>query len=82
VSPKLKVLSGKEILSIFQKLGFQKVAQRGSNVKLRRISPTGEKQTLTIVLHDELDKGTIKAIYRQAMKFFPEEILYKEFYTE
>jgi len=82
VSPKLRVLSGKEILAVFQKLGFQKVSQRGTHVKLRRISPKGEKQTLTIVLHDELDKGTIKAIYRQAKKFISEEILYGEFYSE
>lgn len=82
MSPKLKRLSGKEVISIFLKLGFTVYSQRGSHVKLRRTSSSGEKQTLTIVMHNELDIGTIRAILRQATRFIPEELLAREFYSE
>ncbi|MBI5048161.1 MAG: type II toxin-antitoxin system HicA family toxin [Deltaproteobacteria bacterium] len=81
MSPKLKRLSGKEVLSILSKFGFSVHSQRGSHVKLRRTSPSGEKQTLTIVMHDELDTGTLRAILRQASRFIPEEQFKKEFYS-
>ncbi|MEM2913453.1 MAG: type II toxin-antitoxin system HicA family toxin [Candidatus Bathyarchaeia archaeon] len=61
---KLKVLSGKDLLKIFSKFGFQALSQRGSHVKLRRTLKDGAKQILTIPIHEELDKGTLKAIFR------------------
>lgn len=79
---KLRVLSGKEIVRIFSQFGFQAIFQRGSHVKLRRILPDGTKQTLTIPLHRELDKGTLKAIFRQALRFIPEKKLKPLFYKE
>ncbi|MBI5674678.1 MAG: type II toxin-antitoxin system HicA family toxin [Nitrospirae bacterium] len=82
MSPKLKRLSGKEVLSILSKFGFSVHSQRGSHVKLRRTSTAGEVQSLTMVMHDELDIGTLRAIIRQASRFIPEEHLRKEFYSE
>ena len=82
MSPKLKRLSGKEVLSILSKFGFYVYSQRGSHVKLRRTSSSGEKQSLTIVMHDELDIGTLHAILRQASRFIPEDQLKKEFYSD
>ena len=82
MSPKLKRLSGKEVLSILSKFGFTIHSQRGSHVKLRRTSPAGEIQTLTIVMHDELDIGTLRAIVRQASRFIPEEQLKLEFFSD
>ena len=81
MSPKLKRLSGKEVLSILSKFGFSIQAQRGSHMKLRRSLSSGEIQSLTIVMHDELDVGTLRAIIRQASRFIPEEQLKKEFYS-
>lgn len=78
--PQLKVLSGKEVVKIFLGFGFEVDSQRGSHVKVRRILADGEKQTLTIPLHDELDKGTLKAIIRQATRYIPEEELKSRFY--
>ncbi len=78
--PKLRVLSGKEVVKILSKFGFEVVSQKGSHVKLRRILPDGTKQTLTVPLHDELDKGTLKAIIRQASRYIPEEELKPCFY--
>lgn len=82
MSPKLKRLSGKEVLSILSKFGFAFHTQRGSHIKLRRTSASGEKQSLTIVMHDELDVGTLRAIFRQASRFIPEDQLKREFYSE
>lgn len=78
--PKLRVLSGKEVVKILSKFGFEVVSQKGSHVKLRRVLPDGTKQTLTVPLHDELDKGTLKAIIRQASRYIPEEELRPYFY--
>ena len=68
-------------MKIFNTFGFQIASQKGSHIKLQRILPDGTKQTLTIPLHDELDKGTIKAIYRQALRYIPENELRDHFYT-
>ena len=78
--PRLKNLSGREVIAIFSRFGFGIVSQRGSHVKLRRILPDGEKQTLTIPLHQELDRGTLRAIFRQALRYVPEEELRPYFY--
>ena len=82
MSPKLQRLSGKEVLSILSKFGFTVYSQRGSHVKLKRTSVSGEIQSLTIVMHDELDIGTLRAIVRQASRFIPEDKLKKEFYSD
>ena len=80
--PKLKTLSGKEVLDIFLSLGFEVASQRGSHVKLRRILPNGSRQTLTIPNHAELDRGTLHAIHRQALRYIPESELNPHFYSE
>jgi predicted RNA binding protein YcfA (HicA-like mRNA interferase family) len=81
VSPKLKRLSGSDIVRILGLFGFSVVTQRGSHVKLRRIGNAGEKQTITIPLHSEIDIGTVKAIFRQASRYIPEDQLRRHFYT-
>ena len=54
-------------------------SQKGSHVKLRRIVD-GNKQSLTIPLHRELDKGTLKAIIKQASRFVMLDELKELFY--
>jgi len=44
---KLKRLSGADAITIFKKFGFDVHSQKGSHIKLRRITPLG-KETLTI----------------------------------
>ena len=68
--PELKRPSGLETASIFQQFGFFILSQRGSHIKLRRISQAGEKQTLTVTNHRQLDTGTCRAIFRQACGIF------------
>jgi len=82
MSPKLKNLSGTEVVAILEKFGFEKHSQRGSHIKMRRQREGKIKETLTIPFHKHLDKGTIRAIFRQACMYVPEEELRKYFYSE
>ena len=52
--PDLRRLSGNQVIHILEHFGFVMSSQRGSHVKLRRTSPAGAKQTLTIPRHQEL----------------------------
>ena len=79
--PKLKNLSAKKVISIFEQFGFSVAGQKGSHIKLVRIT-LGGRQILTVPNHRELDKGTLKAIYNQALPFVPDRDLRKHFYTE
>jgi len=81
VSPKLRRLSGKEVIAIFKRFGFDVHSQRGSHVKLRRTS-AGHRQTLTIVVHDELDLGTLQAIFRQTSRYVSADELRPHFFTD
>jgi predicted RNA binding protein YcfA (HicA-like mRNA interferase family) len=80
--PKLRTLSGQDVLKILVKFGFEIVDRQGSHVKIRRQLLTGGRQSLTVPLHDEIDKGTLKAIFRQALRYIPEPDLHPHFYTE
>lgn len=80
--PRLRLLSGSQVIHILESSGFAVHAQAGSHVKLRRMDPQGQKQTLTIPRHAELDKGTLRAIFRQASRYIAEEELRPHFYTE
>ncbi len=79
--PKLKTLSGKEVLKIFLSFDFNLVAQRGSHIKLARVQKDETRQTLTIPNHFEIDKGTLRDIYRQALRYISEEKLKPYFYS-
>ena len=80
--PKLKLLSGDDVIKIFSRFGFEIAAQRGSHVKLRRVLLDGSGQSLTVPRHVELDKGTLRAIYRQGLRYIPERELRDHFYGE
>jgi predicted RNA binding protein YcfA (HicA-like mRNA interferase family) len=80
--PKLKVLSGAEVVRILSIFGFKVASQRGSHIKLRRIEAGGGQQTLTIPNHKELDRGTLGAIYQQAARYVLESELRAHFYVE
>jgi predicted RNA binding protein YcfA (HicA-like mRNA interferase family) len=79
--PKLKNLSGKDVISILMIFGFTVDSQKGSHVKLVRYN-LNKKQSLTIPLHKELDKGTLKAIIRQASRYISLQELKMYFYTD
>jgi predicted RNA binding protein YcfA (HicA-like mRNA interferase family) len=78
--PKLKVLSGKDLVKIFNEFGFTIQSQKGSHIKLSRLL-LDQKQTLVIPNHTEIDIGTLKAIYRQSLKYISEKELVSYFYN-
>lgn len=78
--PKLRRLSGAQLIAILSGFGFSVVGQKGSHIKLARLI-SGRRQILTVPNHRELDTGTLRAIYRQAGSFIPETELAKKFYT-
>lgn len=79
--PRLKRLSGREVIAIFQKFGFTVASQKGSHVKLVRDSLGGERQVLTVPNHPELDTGTCRAILRQASRYISVTDLHPYFYS-
>ena len=76
---RLRRLSGREVCAILGRLGFEVVAVRGSHAKLRR-QAGDSRQSLTIPLHGEPAPGTLRATYRQAMRFVPEADLSSHFF--
>ncbi|MBW4576973.1 MAG: type II toxin-antitoxin system HicA family toxin [Aphanothece sp. CMT-3BRIN-NPC111] len=59
---KLPVISGAECVKAFEKIGFVVARQRGSHIILVREEP---KTTISVPNHDEIDRGTLRAIIRQ-----------------
>jgi predicted RNA binding protein YcfA (HicA-like mRNA interferase family) len=82
MAQRLRRLSAREVCQGLGRLGFEVVAVRGSHAKLRRTTPDGQRQTLTIPLHRELAFGTLRAIYRQVCRFAPEEELRRLFFKD
>ena len=80
--PRLRRLSGAELVRIFRGFGFVLHSQRGSHIKLRRTRADGTTETLTIPGHHEIKRGTLHAIFGQATRFIPEADLRPHFYTD
>ena len=78
--PKLKRLSGKEVIKFCEKHSFKISRQNGSHINLVRII-SDAKQVITVPGHREIDRGTLHSIYRQLMYFISESELRKFFYT-
>lgn len=60
---KLPVVSGAQCVKALEKAGFAVYRQRGSHLTLVRDDP---KTQTTVPNHKELDRGTLRAIIRQA----------------
>ncbi|MBA3432990.1 MAG: type II toxin-antitoxin system HicA family toxin [Actinobacteria bacterium] len=62
MNPQLPVVSGSEAVRALGTIGFARVSQRGSHVKLRN----ADGRTVIVPLHRELAPGTLRSILRQA----------------
>ena len=51
-------------------------------MKLRRLSPEGHRQTISVPRHRQLVTKTLFDVYKQACRFIPEEQLRPYFYTD
>jgi len=60
---KLPVISGRECIKALEKAGFYFKRQEGSHIVMRRDDPFGQ---VVVPNHKELDRGTLRAIIRQA----------------
>ncbi|MBL8039008.1 MAG: type II toxin-antitoxin system HicA family toxin [Nitrospira sp.] len=60
---KLPSLSGRACMKALERAGFVVKRQEGSHVILRRTEPFAQ---LVVPDHKELDRGTLRAIIRQA----------------
>jgi len=78
--PKLRDVSGKQLVRIFKNFGFVVASQKGSHIKMSRIC-SGAVQTLVIPNHTSILKGTLKTIYTQALEYISEKELKKMFYS-
>jgi len=54
--PKLPIVSGKDLVRAFKKIGFVFISQRGSHIKMKH--PDGK--VVTIPNHKIIKKGTLK----------------------
>ena len=63
MSPKPPLLSGREIVKAFKKLGYYPVGQRGSHIKIKNDTT---ESTLIIPDHKEVDRWTLKGILKDA----------------
>ncbi len=60
-----KLYSAKEVLKVFKRVGFYKVSQKGSHIKLRGFW-RGKIQTVVVPNHKEIAFGTFQSILNQA----------------
>ena len=60
---KLPVISGKDCIKTLERLGFIIKRQEGSHIVLRKDNPFCQ---LVVPNHKTLDRGTLRAIIRQA----------------
>ena len=74
-------LSGRDVVGILGRFGFQVVATRGSHAKLRR-EVAGRRQVVTVPLHRALAHGTLRAIFRQVSAFVDPDALRSLFFVE
>lgn len=62
---KVPVLSGVDVVRALGRLGFERVSQKGSHIKLRRRTQEGTRNVI-IPTHDEVARGTLGSILAQA----------------
>jgi predicted RNA binding protein YcfA (HicA-like mRNA interferase family) len=64
--PKLRRLSGAELMKILREFGFTVHSQRGSHIKVRRVLPGGTREALTVPAHETVKVGTLHAQFTWA----------------
>lgn len=62
---RMPVLSARDILRALQRVGFERVGQKGSHIRLKGVR-AGRKRIVIVPNHDEVTPGTLKSILRQS----------------
>ncbi|HCQ30768.1 TPA: hypothetical protein DIU27_00085 [Candidatus Collierbacteria bacterium] len=60
-----KLYSGTEVVKRLKRLGFEKISQKGSHLKLRSLG-TRNIRTVIVPMHKQIAQGTLKSILLQA----------------
>ena len=60
--PPLPIISGSQCVHALERAGYRVLRQRGSHVRL----VADNRPPVTVPLHDELDRGTLRSIIRTA----------------
>ncbi len=76
----LKVLSGGEVVKIFETFGFAVIGGT-KHIKMRRVGPGGI-QTLIVANHSPIGQGLLRTIFTQASAYIPQEDLRPHFYND
>ncbi len=63
--PRLPQISGRELIRLLESLGYENLRQRGSQMRLRRISAAGE-HNVTVPDHKVVAKGNIERHFDQS----------------
>jgi predicted RNA binding protein YcfA (HicA-like mRNA interferase family) len=61
--PQLPLMSGREVVRIFETFGWQNVRQRASHIILVK---EGARATLSVPDHKEVARGTLRSLIRAA----------------
>lgn len=77
--PKIKVLSGLEVVKFLERHGFIVVSQRGSHIKMVIIKD--EKDTIIIPRHKSLKRGLLHGIIKKCMQYVDHNRVKEFFYT-
>ena len=65
MSPKLPVVSGRQVVKALQRVGYQVIRQRGSHIRLR--DETDPKHLpVTVPDHENIKPGLLRKIVRDA----------------
>jgi predicted RNA binding protein YcfA (HicA-like mRNA interferase family) len=59
--PRLPQVSGRALLKLLNSLGYQVIRQKGSHIRLRKVSGLGE-HNITVPNHETVAKGTLNDI--------------------
>lgn len=63
MSAKPALVSGRKLVKILQRLGYEKVSQKGSHIKMKNYEAGN---TIIIPDHKEVDRWTLRTILKQA----------------
>ena len=81
--PKLRRLSGKQVLKILEGFGFEIYSQKGSHIRLQRVVD-GQEQRLLVAVHGSktIKPATLKSVYRDTCRFVSEQEVKEQFYSD
>ena len=82
MSRKLRIISGREVVKILESYGFVIKRTVGSHTRLTLQTVHEETAYITVPLHSELKRGSLRGIISELEKYISSENLNTDFYTE